>query len=199
MSAGVYGTGWVESPPTRVGILGGTFDPPHAGHMMMAKIALAEGVVDAVWFLPCWKHAFGKNPTSFIDRLSMCHLMVKDEPCVEVCMDEYFIESTYTVEVLEYMRSKHSDKTLRLMLGADNYWRMDEWKRPKKIVALAPPIWFERPGVKSLPLSEEVLPNCADFSSTNVRRDAREGNFFRVNVATNSSIVKYINNKGLYR
>jgi nicotinate-nucleotide adenylyltransferase len=152
---------------TKVGLLGGTFDPPHLGHLAVAKTVLNKGLVDIVWLLPCWKHAFGKNPSHFHHRASMCFLMVKEETNIYVCTAESEIRSSYSVEILKYIRDANHGKTFRLILGTDNYWRMNEWKEKDKVIGLAPPIWVGRPHTKEIP--EPVVECHFDISSTEIR------------------------------
>lgn len=159
-------------PPSskqRVGILGGTFDPPHIGHLNIAKSALQSGLVDVVWLLPCWKHAFGKNPTPFFHRAAMCYLMVRSIPDVYVCTDEAETQSTYSVEILEFIQGRNPNKELRLLLGADNYWKMNQWQDKDRVLELAKPIWFERPGTENPDSDEQVIKLAINCSSTEIR------------------------------
>lgn len=153
---------------TKVGILGGTFDPPHLGHKAVAQAVLDSNQVDVVWFLPCWKHAFGKEPTEFHHRASMCYLMVRNHPEMFVSTAEAEIKSTYSVKILEYIRTGNPEKTFRLIMGTDNYYKICEWKDAKAVLSLAPPIWVARPGVENPPL--EVL-QCENNTSSSLVRD----------------------------
>jgi nicotinate-nucleotide adenylyltransferase len=153
---------------TKVGILGGTFDPPHLGHYAIAEAVLGRKLVDAVWFLPCWKHAFGKEPTSFHHRAAMCYLMIKENPQMLVSTAEAEIKSTYSVEILKYLKAGNQGKEFNLILGADNYWKMKDWKTSEEVLSLAPPIWVTRPGVEDPP--GEIIQHQHDASSTEVRQ-----------------------------
>lgn len=158
----------------KVGLLGGTFDPPHLGHLQMAKVALWSGQVDKVAFLPCWKHAFGKEPSEFKHRVAMCESMLLDEGDnrIVVWKDEEEIKSTFSIEILEAIHHRHPDvEEFRLILGADNYWKMNKWKQPNKVCKLAKPLWVDRPGQSRIP--EESLVCNLDISSSKIRYKIR--------------------------
>lgn len=157
-----------------VGLLGGTFDPPHVGHLQMARVALWSNKVDKVAFLPCWQHAFGKKPTDYTYRVNMCAAMLidADDSRMEVWRDEEEIKSTYSVDILEYIHTKHTEvDEFKLILGADNYWKMNQWKQPSKIWTLAEPLWIDRPGTSRIP--EESLVCNVNISSSQIRERIR--------------------------
>ena len=152
----------------KVGLFGGTFDPPHNGHLTVARRVLDSGFVDQVWFLPCWKHAFGKDPSPYTTRVEMCKILVKHEDHMFVSMMEGEVKSTYSVEILTAFKNNFPHTSFRLILGSDNYWKMDEWKEKDKVLELTPPIWVRRPGSKEIP---EPFIYCDSFeSSTEIRR-----------------------------
>ncbi len=148
-----------------VGILGGTFDPPHLGHMEMAHIALDSGEVDEVVFLPCWQHAFGKEPSSFQHRVRMCELAVEGEDSMAVSPAEGTLKSTHSIEILTAL--KKTSPSMRLIMGADNYWKMDKWKEPQQVMELAPPLWIQRVGSKQVP--DAIGGTQLRLSSTHIR------------------------------
>ena len=131
---------------TKVGLFGGTFDPPHMGHLKVALAVLKSGRVDQVWFLPCWKHAFSKEPTAFEHRVNMCRLVTGDNLKLYTCPDEGKVKSTYSIEILEYIKNKYPGKDFKLVVGADNYEKITQWKNYDEVVKLAELIWVDRPG-----------------------------------------------------
>jgi len=180
---------------TTIGLFGGTFDPPHLGHLAVAKAALWTGEVDAVYLLPCWKHAFGKEPVAFHHRVKMCVAMVFEERDIHVCADEGAVRSTSSVEILRFLQQENEGKSFRLILGTDNYWKMDQWQNPKEVIAIAPPLWIERPGQSRIP--EKAYPLNNTISSTEVRTAISEGN--KANHLLHTKVEKYIEQEGLYK
>lgn len=178
----------------RIGLFGGAFDPPHIGHLWVARTALWSMEVDKVWLLPCWKHAFNKEMVGFIDRVKMCRILVKDEEHITVCTAEGEIESTRSIDIIRFILKNNLDNTFRFILGTDNYWKMKEWEAGMGAVALVPPLWVERPGVSRIPEKSYSLHK--DVSSTEIRsklarrRDCTE--------LLHPGIIDYINKKKLY-
>ncbi len=183
---------------TRVGILGGTFDPPHLGHLKVARSVIDQGLVDTVWFLPCWKHAFGKEPTPFYHRAAMCYLLVRHISDMYVCMAESEIKSTYSVEILKYLKAGNPENEFQLVLGADNYWKIDKWKEKDTVLKLAPPIWVQRPEVKNPP---GPLVECFhEASSTTLRPMIRwKADRNRLEELTSSEVIDYAWEHQLYQ
>lgn len=182
---------------TRVGILGGTFDPPHLGHKSIAQAALDNNKVDVVWFLPCWKHAFGKEPTEFHHRASMCYLMVRNHSEMFVSTAEAEIKSTYSVEILKYIKAGNQDKTFRLIMGTDNYHKIDRWRDAETVLSLAPPIWVARPEVEDPP--GEVL-YCENNTSSSLIRHLFGDQLNRqaIRELITPEVLEYIEQHNLY-
>jgi len=179
---------------TIIGLLGGTFDPPHLGHLAVARIALWTGDIDAVWMLPCWEHAFGKKPKDFHHRASMCQQMVEEEKDVLVCTDEAEIKSKCAMDILTYIIKKNPDKEFRLILGTDNYWKMDQWEDRPGVYKLARPLWVERSGESRIPERVCFLSN--DISSTKARQALTDGE--PVNEMLHDKVIKYIVQNKVY-
>ncbi len=180
----------------KLGFLGGTFDPPHRGHVEMARIALDSGQVDVVYLLPCWKHAFGKEPTSYEHRVNMCELAIKDEENMLVSDAEGDIQSTYSVEILEFLELWYHTCELRLIMGADNYWKMGEWKDAERVMELAPPLWVQRIGVKPVP--DAIGGSTLRISSTEIRKWVMSGGEIPKEF-TSPEVLEYIEDNGLYK
>lgn len=178
----------------KIGLLGGTFDPPHLGHLAVAKATLWSGEIDTVYLLPCWKHAFGKEPVDFAHRIFMCQQMVNDEKNIYVSADEGEIRSTYSVDILNFIAKQNPDKTFRLILGTDNYWKMDQWENKSEIYRLAKPLWVERPGTSRIP--EMTYPLYNKISSTQVRNLLTEGK--SIDELVHPKVIEYIRQEGLY-
>lgn len=186
-----------------IGIFGGTFNPPTWAHLQVAQAALDSGKVDFVEFLPCWKHAFGKEPSDFFHRVKMCELITEDNPCMGVSGLEGKLKTTYSIDILEAFTKAIKEYNslpidFRLIMGADNYWKMDQWKNPEKVKELAPPLWVSRPGTQDLPFEEEKILLDNHNSSTGLR-NAIKNNRPEASNMTRSTVFDYIMMNNLYR
>ena len=179
---------------TKIGLVAGTFDPPHLGHLDVAQAALYSGEIDTVWFLPCWIHGFGKKPVDFVHRVNMCQLMIQNKDKIFVCADEGGIKSTSSVEILRFLKNNNKNKDFRLVLGTDNYWTMDLWNDEAEVMKLAKPIWIERPGESRIP--EKAYPLYNTTSSTEVRKLISENG--DIHSLVHPKVIKYIDQENLY-
>jgi nicotinate-nucleotide adenylyltransferase len=134
----------------RVGILGGTFNPPHAGHLALARSALKQLDLDWVLLMPV--NVAPNKPASAEDpgaahRLAMCRLAVADEPGIQA--SELEIERggvSYTVDTLFSIHDKEPDSELTLILGADTARTLPAWREPERLLGLAGLAVAERDG-----------------------------------------------------
>jgi nicotinate-nucleotide adenylyltransferase len=185
----------MEAPGTRIGILGGTFDPPHVGHLGVVDAALASAEVDRVLLAPCVGHALGKAPAPFAHRLAMCRLLVAGEPRAEVSDAEREIATPgRTLELLGVLRGRHPGATLRLVAGADSYFERDEWYRFDEVARLAPPLWVGRRGVPPIPGPH--LPAPPEVASSELRALLAAGG--RPEDLGPAAVLDYIAAHGLY-
>jgi len=178
------------------GILGGTFDPPHLGHLELASIALASGEVQEVWFVPCLTHRFAKEPAPFEHRLAMCCLMVSGEAAMKVSDMETRLERPgYTLDLVRALRAAHPNLSIRLLAGADIYHERDKWHRYDETAKLAPPLYVARQGVEPIP--EPTLPAPHGISSSSIRDALARGE--RPDDVLSREVLDYIEAHGLYR
>ncbi|MCI0330606.1 MAG: nicotinate-nucleotide adenylyltransferase [candidate division Zixibacteria bacterium] len=197
----------------KIGLLGGTFDPPHQAHLVLAQSALEELKLDEVWFLPALRppHKQGRRITSFRHRLEMVRLAVLVNPRFKVLTIEKEKGGvSYTVETLPLLRKKHPKTRFFLLLGSDNLSELRSWKEPEKVFSMATPVFAHRPRTDSsttLGTSEKVpvwmeraywLSNPRlEISSTDLRRRIRVGQSVRYLVP--EGVERYIRTKRLYR
>ena len=124
----------------RVGVLGGTFDPPHAGHLRMARLAQRFMGLEAVLWVPCFRQPLKRSlpSASPFHRAAMVALSIQGHRDWRLCDIELARGSTsYTVETLEELRRSGSGNDLFLILGSDSYGSLRYWKRYRDIPALA--------------------------------------------------------------
>ena len=152
-----------------IGILGGTFDPPHFGHLGMATHVLKTGQVDEIWFIPCLTHRFGKAPTAFAHRVAMCRLLIDRRAQLKVSEIEKVLNRPgYTLDLVERLRSDHPMHRFFLIAGQDIYHQKAKWHHYDEIAALAPPIYVARVGERPIP--EPVVEAPPNISSSDIRR-----------------------------
>ncbi len=173
-----------------IGILGGTFDPPHNGHLNLARAALASGKVGRVIFIPSNipPHKSRADISSIEHRLRMTELLAGNIDCAIVSDIELRLSGvSYTRNTIEELEKIYPNDHLRLVIGADMALIFDTWKFAPELLQLAPPLIAARPGYKfpegfgkSLPagltvaerkiLADGIFPiNETDLSSTQLR------------------------------
>jgi len=157
-----------------VGVFGGTFDPPHAAHLELARTVLDHGAADRILFVPCLRHAFMKHPAAFAHRVAMCELLVADDPRMEVSRVEETLENPgRTLDVVEALEAARPGDRLRLVVGSDIFFEREKWYRYEEIERRAPPVYVARRGVPSVPVP--VLPAPSDLSSSSIRERIAAG------------------------
>lgn len=202
----------------RLGVLGGTFDPIHMAHLVIASEALHRYELDMVIFIPSARppHKKGEEYAPVEDRLKMVELAIEDNPGFGVSpLESERSGLSYTVDTLKELHGIYGeDSEYYFIIGADAVMEMQTWKSPEVVLAEAMFIISNRPGYpldeleKALPESDvrgepvkkriEMLdaPEIG-ISATDIRSRVSEGRPFRYLVP--ETVWKYISDKGLYR
>ena len=184
----------------RIGLYGGSFDPPHVAHVMAVHYALMVGNLDMVWVLPCWDHSFGKEMTPYHQRVEMArHAFGDFDPgVVTISSLEGAIQATCTWDLLEYLKVEQPHNDFVLIIGEDNWRDRHEWKHWDAVnEALAGIIVVGRQGVEGGGgVSGIQLP---DISSTQARRAVRDGDWVLLTTIVPSGVLSYIDGFSLYR
>jgi nicotinate-nucleotide adenylyltransferase len=198
---------------TRLGIMGGTFDPIHFGHLVTAEEALVQFNLDKVVFMPTGQPAFkaSERVTSGEHRYLMTVIATAANPDFEVSRMEIDRPGlTYTVDTLLALREEHGPQTeLFFITGADAVWEILSWKDAEKVAGLCTFIGATRPGYDLAAAAEQHTRLASDFrieyievpalaiSSTDIRRRVAERQPIRYLLpeAVSSYVAKY----SLYR
>lgn len=191
-------------PPTRrIGVFGGTFDPPHIGHLITAidvRSALDLDVMLMVVANEPWQKASRKvSPAA--SRLAMVRAAVEGEPGVEASDLEIRRGGpSYTVDTLLELRRTEPDAELFLLLGSDAAAGLDTWQRASELPALCTIVVVERPG-SNTPLPDgftvrHVTVPRLEVSSTELRERAAEGRSLRYLVP--DGVISLIREGDLY-
>lgn len=197
------------SEPTRqtVGVLGGTFDPIHVGHLLLGEAAREELRLERVLFIPAgrqWRKEEKDRDISPVDqRLEMVRLAIADNPAFEVSTIEIEREGpSYTVDTLEQLRSEAPGARLWFIVGADALVDMPHWHEVERIFELAKVCVAGRPGTDESwgPFADRVtwleMPEI-EVSSTAIRERVRAGRSIRYMAP--DAVLRYIQEKGLYQ
>ncbi len=203
-----------SDPVARIGILGGTFNPPHLGHVALARHARSELGLERVLIVPA-NIAPNKKPIARKDagpehRLAMCRLAVAEEPGVSVCALE--IERggvSYTVDTVQAIHDEHPDAELTLIVGADVARTLPGWREPARLLGLAGLAVAERDeldfqdtrealaGLRPAPGVERLRMVKIAVSSSAVRELIAAGE--PVSELVGEAVAGYIAEQGLYR
>ena len=196
----------------RIGILGGTFNPPHLGHLVAAQEAHRELALDRVLFIPAGTppHKPVEDEPGARHRLELCRLAVGDDDRFSVSDIELQREGpSYTVDTLKTLRTHAPSDDLFLILGGDIAAGLPRWHEPEQVLELATVAIAKRRGTAKSTVDEALaqlsggerarffqMPRIG-ISSTLVRRRVRAGQPIRYFVP--DGVMHYIETQGLYR
>lgn len=190
----------------RIGLFGGSFDPIHTGHLILAENAASALGLDRVLFMPTAvpPHKRCGDLTPVAARSEMVALAIAGTPRFELSLIEAEPGVSYTYRsVLRFAEEGYRRDQIHLLIGSDSLEEMHEWRNPETIFANATIVVMARPGHEALPslpvesalvwLSQRMTP----ISSTEVRRLAGEGKPIRHLVP--EAVEDYIVRRSLYR
>ncbi len=200
----------------RLGIFGGTFDPVHYGHLLLAEWCREARALDEVWFIPAATapHKQHQTAATAADRTEMLRLATGGHPAFTVSPMEIDRGGvSYTVDSLAQIRAAHADAELFLLMGSDSLADLVHWREPAQICELSLPVVVHRGGTMPPdfgPLATLVSPERIDaiknhvvdmplveLSSSEIRRRAATG--LSIRFQTPRAVEAYIESHGLYR
>lgn|SRR5574341_1355557 len=190
----------------KVGILGGTFDPPHLGHLLIAQAVQARLKLDQIFFIPAAlpPHKKKVKISPAWHRLQMVRLAVENNPKFKVLDLELKRKGTsYTVDTLRALTEKNPHTQLYLILGIDNLNHIHTWKNPEELFRLAKVIFVPRPGFRDdkakgwLKKGQFLISPEIDISSSDIRNKVKKGMSIRYLVP--EKILRYIQRHNLYK
>jgi nicotinate-nucleotide adenylyltransferase len=204
--------GILKSKNMKVGLFGGTFDPVHNGHILVAETVLQKVDLAKIIFIPAGKPWLkeGRKITSAAYRLKMVELAISGNSHFEISSIE--IErpgATYTVDTLVDLINKENNTELYVIIGLDSLADFPRWKNPSRLLRLCYLVVVPRPGypIPDIRSMEKELPGLKtrlillnapdiDISSSEVRRRIKEGLSFKHLVP--ESVAEYIQENKLY-
>ena len=190
----------------RIGIFGGSFDPPHLGHLVIAELACRELKLDVVYLVPAYlpPHKIGISQTTPADRLAMTRLAVRNVRQLAVSDAELRRKGvSYTVDTVRTFRRRFPKAELFLIIGSDSLMQFHSWKSPQRILKEVSLAVYRRPGWarhKTKHAAGEVLwlhGPIMRVSSTEIRSRVARGKPIHDLVRRNVS--DFIMRRGLYR
>jgi len=199
----------------RLGLFGGTFDPVHMGHLILAESCREQCGLEEVWFLPTSTppHKQSRSLTSAEARVDMLQLVAGTNPTFSVCCYETDRGGVnYTADTLAHFRQQDPDGELFFMLGADMLNDLPRWYQPERILELATPMVVDRAGteppdiaalepIASAERMQQIRANRVEMprigiSSSDIRSRVAQGKGIRYLVPR--AVEKYIETHGLY-
>jgi len=199
----------------RIGIMGGTFDPVHNGHLLLGKQAYEEYGLDEIWYMPSHipPHKKDRTITASEDRIEMLNLALKDMSyCV---LSEFEMKregNTYTAHTLALLKEEYPEYEFYFIIGADSLFQIERWYHPEQVMALTTLMvsgreyegaersfdeqiayLTEKYGAKILPLHNEEV----DIASADIRKSISEGRDISQDVP--KEVEQYIRDHGLYK
>jgi nicotinate-nucleotide adenylyltransferase len=200
----------------RLGIFGGSFDPVHYGHLLLAESCREQCRLDQVWFVPAAvpPHKQRHELSSAAARVEMLQLAIAANECFRVStieMDRGGV--SYTVDTLTEIRQHQPEVELFLLMGADSLRDLCTWREPRRICRLAIPVAVRRGGSpepdfalladvvdearrRAIEKHQVEMP-AVDFSSSDIRDRVAAGRSIRYH--TPRAVEKYVETNGLYR
>ena len=195
----------------RIGLLGGTFNPPHLGHLLCAQEAHAQQALDRVWLLPVasppHKEAAGDpGPEA---RLELCRLAVRNDDRLEVSdLEVRRGGSSYTADTLRELHARAPEDELTFIVGGDMALSLPTWREPEAVLELATVAVAERSGAARQDIMDRLASIGAtdrvrffdmprlDVSSSEVRVRVASGRPIRYLVP--DAVAAHIEQKGIY-
>lgn len=196
----------------RIGILGGTFDPPHIGHLVIADQTYTQLGLDRVWFAPVGQppHKKDRYVSATQHRVAMTRLAIRDNPHFELCLADVERPTPHYITTLfDMLVQQHIDCEWYLIVGADSLMELPRWYQPQRLVQLVRFAVAHRPGYQpDLAQLEQALPGLRakvewvdspmiDLASSDLQRRARQGLPLRYVVT--GEVATYIADHHLYQ
>ena len=189
------------------GLMGGTFDPIHMAHLIIAEVALEQCGLDRVLFVPSAQppHKCEGGVSSIEDRIAMVQLAIEGNDRLELSDIEARREGkSYTIETIRELRATLGpNESIYFIMGADSLTQLSSWKAPKHLLDEVQIVVARRPGVNEHEADPEALDRVLildgplmEISSSDIRRRSGEGRSIRYLVPP--AVESYIREKNLY-
>lgn len=185
----------------KVGILGGTFDPPHYGHLLIANEVLSALQLDEIWFMPNHVPPHKKRPELVNDehRLQMLKLAIGGNPAFTIQPLELEREGpSYTIDTMKMIKAEYTDHLFFFIIGADMIEYLPKWHKIDELLKLVEFVGVERPSYNqqtNYPILYVDVP-AMNVSSSMIRARMKSGKTVRYLLP--DSVIQYIEENQLY-
>lgn len=189
-----------------IGILGGTFDPIHCGHLIAAEEVLDQLKLHQVWFMPASvpPHKHGQAVSDATHRLNMVAKAVANHPQFRVSKVEFEREgNSYTVDTMAILRERYPQHNFYFIIGVDMVQDLPNWHRIEHLIKMVQFVGLDRPGFKRPELPNDIAKRVqfvkmplVDITSTDIRRRKASGRSVRYLVP--ESVREYMGEHRLY-
>jgi nicotinate-nucleotide adenylyltransferase len=189
----------------RIGLFGGTFDPVHIGHLIVAEWVQNVLKLNSIYFIPNYIHPFQKreNITGIKDRLEMLKLAIEDFPSFTLSMFEIDNKGiSYAIDTIHHFENAFPESSLFYLIGRDNLNDFFKWKSPKNILKSAKVVVYDRIDTETSGKQEWdsrfefIKCPLIEISSSMIRENIKSGK--PVQSLLPPSVYRYIKEKNLY-
>ena len=199
----------------KIGIMGGTFNPIHKGHLMLASLAKEQCALDSIWFMPSGlpAHKSNKELLDASHRIEMVKLAIEEEPAFVASAFEIEREGfTYTADTMVALKEYYPNFEFYFIIGGDSLMKFHQWVRPDVISAHTTLIASGRSGYSKEQLEDQVVYLKQKFgtnvlfldmpefpiASSEIRNWLKEKQYEKVKLALPIKVINYIEQHELY-
>ncbi|SEP91222.1 nicotinate-nucleotide adenylyltransferase [Piscibacillus halophilus] len=183
----------------KIGLFGGTFDPPHIGHLKLAKSVLQTLELDEIWFIPTYEPPHKSDAIAKPEqRLDMLNLMLEEEPNFKISTIEYEIKGkSYTYETVKHLRKQYPQTFFYFIIGGDMIEDLPKWYNIEELKRMVQFVGVNRKGYSEYNYRDVLMVNMEEVpvSSTAIREDLKNR---KEPQGLTKDVLHYIRENGLY-
>lgn len=190
----------------KIGLLGGTFDPVHNGHLKIAQSFLQSGCIEELWILltPFPPHKIDENHVSYETRLKMLKEAFSEIKCTILSLENELPKPSYTFRTIQVLKESNPKHTFYFCMGEDSLAQFHTWKHFDKILEEANLLVARRPNSDHKHVQELILKKTTfvdhhpiEISSSDIKSHITDSNFLKKNLS--SKVISIIEKENLYR
>ena len=183
----------------RIGLFGGSFNPPHVCHALVTIWTLQTQPVDEIWWIPTYKHAFSKELVGYDDRRRMCEVAIRDMRRVEICDVERDLGGeSRTIDTVRELEARRPEADFSLIVGSDILDETDQWKEWDELVDRVDLVVVRRAGYEGEVGGAMASLELPDVSSSRIRHELASGEREWLQDWVPAAVLDYIADHDLY-